>query len=272
MDVRQPRAHRQIRLEPSRHLELLRADGEALAQEAVSTPVAATSSVPGCPGWTVNDVVRHTGSVYRRTRDRLRTGSPPQEWERQPPSGGDLVSWYRESLNLVAGELAGRDPAKPADTWFEADRSTAFWYRRMALETAVHRYDVQAAVRDEEPADPVDPALAVDGIDEVLSVWLTAFARESRHPHPADWHYLDGHSVAVVTAEHRWRLEFAPYEVSVRPSESVDAMVDCEAVIAGDPSNVLLYLWGRLPGGTVALTGNPAVLVAFRKRLAAVTD
>ncbi|OIV36218.1 hypothetical protein BIV57_17460 [Mangrovactinospora gilvigrisea] len=276
MDV-QRRTHRGSRLEPSRHLELLRQDGELLADSAVATPVAAESSVPGCPGWTVHDVVRHTGSVHRRVIGWVRDGARPAEWERCPPAGHDLVSWYREGLDALARELASHDPSKPAATWYPGDRTMAFWYRRMACETAVHRVDVQGAVRDADDPDPVDNGLALDAVDEVLTVFLGG-PRDAEHP--LDRHYLDGRAVVVAAGDFAWRVEFGPDGVRVRggsrdggdlDGSPLGAPVGGNAEVAGDPSRVLLWLWGRLPGSAVQLRGDPGVLVAFRKRLAADT-
>lgn len=45
----------------------------------------------------------------------------------------------------------------------------AFWIRRMAHETAVHRVDAAQAVGERWR---VDPELAADGVAEALELWL----------------------------------------------------------------------------------------------------
>ncbi len=49
------------RLAPHRYLELLHEEGERLLASAEG---ALESTVPTCPGWTVDDAVDHVGSVY----------------------------------------------------------------------------------------------------------------------------------------------------------------------------------------------------------------
>ena len=48
-------------------LAALRVEGNAFLA-AVSEPGVVSAPVPSCPDWTVGDLVRHLGAVYRRTR------------------------------------------------------------------------------------------------------------------------------------------------------------------------------------------------------------
>lgn len=275
METGYPATHGQRRLAAEDHLRSLRSEGRALAELAADQQALRRSSVPGCPGWNAADVLRHLGSVYRRTTAWLAEGAEPARWEYAPVSGVSLGEWFATGHAALLDALTARGPDAEADSWLSRQDTVAFWYRRMALETAVHRVDVQAAVRA-EGAEPLSPGVAVDAVDEVLTVWLTHFAAASRQPPPADWHYLDGHRATVTTGAHCWRVRFGPSRVTVRRQHAGDVdepggAASREAAVAGDASPVALYLWGRLPGSAVELTGDPGVLVAFRKRLAAVT-
>ena len=59
----------------------------------------------------------------------------------------------------------------------------AFWARRQAHETAVHRYDAQSAAPGgpPAPAGAFDPAFAADGVDELIM----GFAARRRYRRPA---------------------------------------------------------------------------------------
>ena len=55
----------------------------------------------------------------------------------------------------------------PAWTLDRTDRTAGFWRRRQVHETVVHTWDAQESLGD---ANPIDPALAWDGVLEVRDV------------------------------------------------------------------------------------------------------
>lgn len=269
-------------LTPSRLLALFRADGERLA--SVATAHDLTAPAPTCPGWTVGDIVTHTAAVYRRQAAVIRLGRRPAagEWE-EPPAGDASLDSFRAAHHAMLDELGGRNPASPAFTRWPRDPTVAFWYRRMAHETLVHRVDVEVACGDRTP---VDAALAVDGIDEVLTVFL----RDGWAGVPDDgWGDLrpeDGadRTVAVRAADvpapdtaaaaAEWRCRIDRAGVGVVPvTDSAGVRgARADATISGPPEQVLLWLWGRVPDDAVALAGDPDVLRAFRGRLRIATQ
>jgi uncharacterized protein (TIGR03083 family) len=267
-----PRQFPSATLTPSLYLAHLRSDGERLAEVAEAHGLEAT--VATCPGWTVGDVVSHTADVYRRQAAVIRLGRRPmaEEWE-QSPVGGASLDWFRAALRAMLDELAGREPASPAFTRWPQDPTVGFWYRRMALETVVHRVDVEQAVG---VRTPVDAALAVDGIDEVLTVFL----RDSWAGVSEDgWGELrpeDGadRTVAVRAGGAAWRCHLHPAAVDVTRATDAEQVRDwpADAAIDGEPSAVLLWLWGRAPDVAVGLTGDADVLRAFRGRMRIATQ
>ncbi len=132
-------------MEPSEYLEHLRSDGEALAVAARNAP---TAPVPSCPEWDMTNLVAHVGGVHRwvdqivtdRAAEYVKPGS-------SDPEGFEAtLDWYQEGLAQLLATLGGTDPDEPVWNW--ADRAPAparFWWRRMAIETAVHRWDGEAA-------------------------------------------------------------------------------------------------------------------------------
>ena len=54
-------------------LTALRTDGAAFLA-AIGEPGQLGTPVPSCPDWTVGDLARHLGAVYRRTRAQCRFG------------------------------------------------------------------------------------------------------------------------------------------------------------------------------------------------------
>lgn len=252
-----PARSEDTRLAPARYLELLRADVRRvgwLAEDGLDRPV------PTCPGWVVRDVVAHLGKVYGRRTANLRTGGPAES--PVPPAEEEaLLPWLRASAAELAAELAARGPDAPTYTWWPGDRTVAFWYRRMAQETAVHRVDVEAAF---DAMSPVDDALAVDGIDEVLDVFLTDAAEDLQGSGvlPAE-----PGIVAVRTGDHAWRVALDADGATVRRGPG-----SADATVTGEPSELLLWLWGRRPDQAVHVTGEPALPAVLRRLLAVATQ
>jgi uncharacterized protein (TIGR03083 family) len=248
-----------------RYLDLIEQDGRRLGM--VARRVDLDAPVPSCPGWTARDCVAHTAEVYQHKIACIRLQrSPGEDYEQQAPPGTELVDWFSGSLAALLAELRGRGPAAPAYTWWPDDQTVGFWYRRMAQETAVHRLDVEDALG--EPT-PIDPELAVDGIDEVLERFVSG---EDWGNMPADeWGDVDprageGTTIAVRSGD-VWRSTLGPDTVAFHRGDGA-----ADASVSGDPESVLLWLWGRRPDGAVALDGDPSALRAFRDRLRIATQ
>src|ERR671911_753272 len=150
------------RMERASYLESLRRDAADLFSAARP---ALAADVPTCPGWTVERLVGHVGRVYRWTAGWITTGAAV-EVER-PPTGDAVVTWARAGLYELVAVLdtgdsgAGGGPGGPAmvATW-AGQQPAIFWPRRMAIETALHRWDAQAARGDAAPASGSSPSAA----------------------------------------------------------------------------------------------------------------
>ena len=251
---------------PQRYLELIEHDGRRLAEAAAAGDLDAP--IPTCPGWDVRACVVHTGQVYRHKVAciRLRRRPGDDEVEHAPPPGADEVRWFTEGLDALLAELRAHSPADPAYSWWAPEQNVGFWYRRMAQESAVHRIDVEDG---RGTPTPVDPELAVDGIDEVLERFL---AEDWADEPPEAWGGVDprageGRTVAVRAGGRVWRSTLGPDTI---PLVRDDGPAD--GTVAGEPEPVLLWLWGRRPDAAVSLEGDRAVLGAYRDRLVLATQ
>ncbi len=250
-------------MSPQEYVEALQRDGEALAAAAEAGPLGAP--VAACPGWAVADLVRHTGAVHRdkAATVRLRGERPPNrpaagrrpttDWEvpslPAPPEGTDVLEWYREGLADLVSLLAGLDPEAPAWSW-AGDCRAGFWQRRMAHETAIHRYDAEATVGAPRP---IDPALAADGVDEVLEIF--------RSPSPPTAHDGTVH-LHATDGEGEWVIALVGGGLEVRRAhERADLAVRASA------SDLDLLLWGRAPLDEVERLGHGGRWDALLARL-----
>jgi uncharacterized protein (TIGR03083 family) len=253
-------------MDHDRYLELIAQDGTKLSTTARRLDL--DLPIPTCPGWTVRECVRHTGGAYQHKISCMRLGRRPgdDEFEEGPATGVDVIDWFDTSLATLLAELRDRGPSAPSYTWWPADQTTGFWYRRMAQETAVHRIDVEDAGA---AATPIDEDLAVDGIDEVLDRFLSD---DWDSVTPDEWDGVDpnagaGSTIAVRTRGTAWRSTLGPDVILLERGDG-----DADAAVAGEPEAVLLWLWGRRPDSTVELEGDPAALAAFRDRLRIATQ
>lgn len=152
------------------HVAVLASEG-ALMRAAVARGDL-DGVVPSCPDWTVRELARHLGRVHRWAAANVELARPtPLTDEEQEaawgamPSDGELADWYRDAHARLISALT----AAPADiacwSFLPAPSPLAFWARRQAHETAIHRIDAQQATG---AVDPVPADFALDGIDELL--------------------------------------------------------------------------------------------------------
>lgn len=230
-----------------RMLDVIGLEGELMLDMAASAlPSAAHAEVPGCPDLTLAETLRHVGSVHRVIRLWVRDGRRPEQWQGSP-SDDELVGFVRTGLAELLTELRRHDPAEPCDTWWPADRTHGFWRRRMAHETTVHRVDVEAAAGG--PVHGIDPEVALDGIDELLFLWFGHRLGELRMSSPQRG------VVALSAADRRWLAIFEPGRSTARRVDEADARA-ADATVSGEPMEVYLWAWGRLPDQSVRISGD----------------
>jgi len=227
-----------------RLLDAITLEGELLARSAMGA--RGDLEVPGRPGFTVDETVRHTGSLYRRVLAWIRLGEPPDVWQRAPDDD-DLIAFHTEGRRALVAELAAHAPDERCATFWPADRTYGFWRRRIAHDTTVHRVDVQAAIGPE--VGTVDADFAADGIDEILLLWFGHWLAELGYTANAQG------AVGIETAGRAWMAILNPARSSARRVPAVDARA-ADAVITGSPMNIYLWLWGRVPDQAVEFDGD----------------
>jgi uncharacterized protein (TIGR03083 family) len=227
-----------------RLLTALGIEGRVLAEAVRAAP--AEAPVPACPGWSVAEVARHVGSLYRMVRRRLVEGRNPDEWQRDPEPGQSLTEYLETGLAQLLDELAAHEPGEHADTWWPADPTYGFWRRRMLHESVVHRLDVEQAAGVEPREVPED--IALDGVDEALTLWFG-----QKLPMLGLTGTKVG-SVGVRAGAHSWIARAGPeateaWRCSAEEAEAADDVVTAE------PVRLYLWLWGRASLTSVTVRG-----------------
>lgn len=249
------------RLTKQRYLDLLDADFEALCVAASSHPDV---QVPSCPGWTMRDLVSHMVGVYRHKAATIDLGEAPPD--RATGGWGDLdadrdpIGQLRAAHKQIRQRLLDHSIDDPAYTFWPPEQTVGFWVRRMPQETAVHRWDAQAA-GESVPAEIAED-LALDGIDELLG-WL---AWDWGDENALDRAY--GQQVVISSGVHAWTVTVHPTQVVVAGGVQTD---EPDAWVTGPAHDLLLHLWGRSTQNVVE-SGDHEALDLVRTRLHVATS
>ncbi|MEV0239765.1 maleylpyruvate isomerase family mycothiol-dependent enzyme [Streptomyces sp. NPDC050674] len=238
-------------METAEFLQTLETEGRLLA--AAAEEAGTEAKVPTCPAWQVRDLLRHTGAVHRWAAafvaERITEGRPPAE--PTDLDGAELIAWYRDSHRHLVATLAGAAPDVECFTFLPAPSPLAFWARRQAHETAVHRVDAESA-RGGDPT-ALTPAFATDGIDELLRGFHARPRSRVRTPEPRVLRIRAEDTGAVWTV----RLSQEP-PVTTRDASGA---ADCE--LSGPADRLYLALWNRAP--LPDATGDRALAALWRE-------
>jgi uncharacterized protein (TIGR03083 family) len=203
-------------------------------------------------------LVRHVAEVYEHKITCTLLQRAPDPWPPEWPADRDPVEWFTDAQGRLLEMFERSEPTTPSATWWPPDQTVGFWARRMAHETAVHRVDAELAVGT---PTPVDAELAVDGVDEILVIMLAG--DWSEEPNDA----ATGQRVAVATDGGAWSVTLDRESVTVGPDAH-----DVDARLEGEPSDVLLWLWGRAPDERVTRSGDTDAIRLLRSRLVLATQ
>jgi uncharacterized protein (TIGR03083 family) len=228
-------------------------EGGALVRAARAAGEA--TQVPSCPAWTVDDLVLHAGMILVRTRVVLETGT----MERPSRANGlvpdqperDRIDWFERTLpEWVAALRAVGDPDRPVYTFAPEHQRAGFWPRRMAQEITVHRVDAELA--GGQAPSSIDPALAVDGVDELWEIFVPALGADRS---PGDGRTVHLHA---TDADGEWLVTFGPTLMVEHGHAKGDAAV------RGEAGQLLLWLWGRVPLDDLEVFGDRSAAEALR--------
>ncbi|WP_405532578.1 maleylpyruvate isomerase family mycothiol-dependent enzyme [Streptomyces avidinii] len=237
-------------MEITEHVKALAREGELLAE--VAERAGTDAAVPTCPGWRVTDLLRHTGSVHRWATAYVaeRRVDPVGFPDAPELVDGELLEWFREGHADLVRTLT----EAPADVqcWTFLPTAppspVAFWARRQAHETAVHRMDAESALGVEFSA--VEPEFAEDGVDELLTGFHARPRSRVRTPEPKVVRVRAADTGAVWTVH-----------LSAAPARTVQGdtgePADCE--LTGGAAWLYEALWNRVPLAGPGVTGDRAL-------------
>jgi uncharacterized protein (TIGR03083 family) len=228
------------------HIAAIATDGAALADAAAS---GMEHAVPSCPDWDLAKLALHVGLVHMWAGECIRRRAPEgvdRAGLPRAPDGPPRIAWLRASTTSLVEALEAADDDDPAGTWRGEPATASFWRRRMAAETAVHRWDAEAALGRPEP---IGAQLAADGIAEVVELLLPLSVPPPSNDLPPGTLHLH---CTDTTGE--WLLSVEDGRLDVAPGHA-----KADAALRGDASELFLTCWGRRSGVDPEILGDQAV-------------
>ncbi|WP_329404033.1 maleylpyruvate isomerase N-terminal domain-containing protein [Streptomyces melanogenes] len=225
---------------------------------AVASAPSLDAQVPTCPEWTLFDLVQHIGEGRRDWAATVAAGpdaaakasaegAPAAPREREA-----LVAWLAESTEQLLDALRKAGPDRGVWMWWGASQSPPTCgavARHQLQQMAVHTYDAQITIGAPQP---LPDEVALDGVEEFL---FTCIATPSAWPHEAvlvDLHATEGRS---------WRLSLSAdgARTTRLPEAGAVPATAANTSVWGTASELVLFLYGRIPVDSVKLDGDPGV-------------
>lgn len=234
---------------PNDELHHLAIAGDHLSEIAATADLSI--AVPTCDGWSLERLITHCCQVWSLVKgsieagNRLPLGDPALE-----PTSKILSDWHAHAVTELHHLLSRLGPDGECWTFSPRWSTAAFWMRRMCQEATMHLWDARNALGH---PSPIDPELAIIGIDEYLDHFIgdrrpDVFAGNGETLH---FHATDGPGEWVITR--------TPTGIDV---ERTHAKGDVAA--RGPASDLLLFVWGRVPPSQLEVFGDEDLLVQWQ--------
>ena len=206
-----------------------------------------SAAVPSCPGWTLADLGDHLGGIHQWAMHAIREGTPDGDIQGAPSDRTGLARWYQEHAGRLIDVLSSTSADAPAWGFGPKPRTASFWARRQMHETDMHLWDAQVSQGSDQSIElRIEHERALDGIDEVLTVFFPRQVRLGRMPPLA-------HAVA---------LDSGTGARFVLHGDGGDPPPDPPGTTVHGPADVLLLLlWKRigLDDARLRISGDGAV-------------
>jgi len=209
------------------------------------------AAVPTCPGWTIADLIAHVTDVYRFFTAQLEAADPDERVPHDGGHAGNPLDAFDDGVARLVSTLERLGPDSPSWNWSGTDLVAGWVARRMALETAVHRFDGENTFGR---AMQIESELAVDGLDKRLDVHLRVDILDQPKA-------TLGGSVCMVCSDvdAAWVIEVGAGRVRWRRARG-----PADVVLVGTASDLFLFSWNRVGLDALSVTGRRDVASAWR--------
>lgn len=206
--------------------------------------------VPGCPDWSVKELVGHLGGVQRWWAAVVAAGpaeAPPEQEAVERGLRGGLLEWSAESTDVLVAALRKAGPDRECWTWWGSSGQPATSgtvARHQVQEAAVHAFDAQEAAGS-AVALPAD--VAVEGVQEFLEVGYGAMGGWM------PWPYAPAVIGFATDEGPSWQVELTAGG-GARTTAGGDRQA--AATVRGPASDLVLALYGRVPLDRLRVDGD----------------
>jgi uncharacterized protein (TIGR03083 family) len=181
---------------------------------------------------------------------------PPSEAEENEyfdsaPADDELIEWFRAGHVALVQALENAPADLACWSFLPAPSPLAFWARRQAHETAIHRADMECATGS---ITPYPPDFAADGIDELLLGFASRPGGRLRSE------TLRTLSLQATDADRDWLVRILPEGIQVRLEVSA---ADC--TVRAGASDLYLLLWNRRTPEGLDVHGDADLLDLWRQ-------
>jgi len=223
-------------------------EDRSAALRAAADQAGLTARVPGCPDWSVRDLVTHLGEVqnFWAAAAASPADGPPSEDQVDREPGDDLMGWSARATATLVAALRAAGPDRPCWTWWEesgAPMTAGAVARHQVQEAGVHAFDAQQAAGRSEPL-PGD--VAADGIGEFLTVGMASLGPWPHRPGAVALAADDGPAWVVSLSGDGARAVAADEAGGAGP----------DARLRGSASDLVLALYGRQVAGKLTVDGD----------------
>ncbi|MBB4926510.1 maleylpyruvate isomerase family mycothiol-dependent enzyme [Kitasatospora kifunensis] len=245
---------------------------DALAFEAavrLAAGAEAVPLVPSCPGWSVSDLVVHLGTVQRYVarliRERLveqpdgtdlaflelpantAAWPRPENAPNRAPLPAGLIDWFADGAGALGSLFGSRGPGERVWTW-SREQTAGFWLRMQTIEMAVHRWDAENALA---AARPIEAALAAAAVSQTFEVMAPGRRAMRQAPPGAGERYR----FRQTDGPGDWTVGFDGDDVQLE-----EGGVPGDIELAGSASDLMLFLWQRIPADRLEVKGDRGAL------------
>jgi uncharacterized protein (TIGR03083 family) len=212
-------------MSPQQHLEWLEDNVTWLEDLEIDQ---LKSPVPSCPGWSVEDVVNHLsfglGLSYPEALAKAPEANAAEVFAGVPrpdeyPTGYRALATFSINMRNCLATFGETQPEAPCWT-YAGPGAAKFWFRRAAIETTLHRMDIEEAVYGTQ--SELSATRVADAVLETVEFAL---------PLAAD---------LVARPAGRMKISSPILDRTLEVGHGAR-----QATITGDGQQTLLALWGR---------------------------
>lgn len=242
------------------HVGVIESEGARVLAAYSSNP---DGRVPWSDRWTVRSVARHVAGSHhavaliladRPSADFEQAAAMPRIETNDPA----FPEWFAANTERLLTQC--RTVPVAAVCWTPHPLlagTAAYWMRRIAYDTLVHRWDAEAGAGIAGAA--MEPEIATGAVDEVLDVGLRVTRAVAHAP--------AGPAIRLACADtpHVWHLDLSEVGRLTIHAQPIDVAV----TLSGTAEDLLLWLWGRIEieGASIEVDGDRSVLARWTELL-----